>query len=134
MMTVESEDSDFNRAGGTIGATRVAIATPLFGPLQKKNGNIFKPRYVCTSDSSIHVNIVVVSAVLVLDTILTDTKGVVFLTHSQMQTEGMVFRKRSQMQVAVLSELRPMTIGLLLHARLTESTSNTDLHAREHFQ
>jgi len=75
----------------------------------------------------------VVSAVLVLDTILTDTKGVVFLTHSQMQTEGMVFRKRSQMQVAMLSELRPMTIGLLLHAQLTESTSNTDLYAREHF-
>ena len=48
------------------------MAAPLFGP-PLKNGDIFKPRYVCTSDSLIHVNIVVVSAVLPLDTILTDT-------------------------------------------------------------
>jgi len=66
----------------------------------KKNGNIFKPRYVCTSDSSIHVNIVVVSTVLVFDSILTDTKqeGVVFRTSSQTQTEGVVFQTCSQMQ------------------------------------
>jgi len=37
-------------------------------------------------------------------------------------------------KVAVLSETRSMTIGLLVHTQLTESTSNTDLHAWEHFQ
>ena len=52
---------------GAIGATGAAMAIPHFGPL-------FKPRYVCTSDSSIHVNIVVVSAVLALNVILTDNK------------------------------------------------------------
>ena len=82
----------------------------------KKNGNIFKPRYVCTSDSLIHVNIVVVSAVLPLDTILTDTKNGFLDTFPRCK-------------VAVLSETRSTTIGLLLHARHTESTSNTDLHA-----
>jgi len=77
------------------------MATLLFGPLQKKkNGNIFKPRCVCTSDSSIHVKIVVVSEVLALDAIPTDTKqeGVVFWTCSQTQTEGVVLRTCSQMQ------------------------------------
>jgi len=41
-----------------------------------------------------------VSTVLALDMVLTDTKkeGVVFWTHSQMQTEGVVFRTRAQMQ------------------------------------
>jgi len=70
---------------GTIGVTRAAMDDPLFGPLPKKNGDIFKPRYVCTSDSSIHVNVVTASAVLALNAILiTDTKkgGVVFWTHS----------------------------------------------------
>jgi len=91
------------------------MAAPLFGPHQK-NGDIFKPRYVCTSDSLIHVNIVVVSAVLPLDTILTDTKNGFLDTFPRCK-------------VAVLSETRSTTIGLLLHARHTESTSNTDLHA-----
>ena len=52
-----------------------------------------------TSDSSSQVNFVIVSAVLALDMILTDTKkeGVLFWTHSQMQTEGVVFWTRSQM-------------------------------------
>ena len=66
-----------------------------------------------------HVNIVVVSAVLALDAILTDTKkgGVVFWTCFQMKTEGTVFWTQSKMQkVAVLVEMRSMTIGLLLHA------------------
>jgi len=42
---------------------------------------------------------VIVSAALALDAILTDTKkeGVVFWTHSQTQTEGVVFQTRSQM-------------------------------------
>ena len=91
------------------------MAAPLFGP-PLKNGDIFKPRYVCTSDSLIHVNIVVVSAVLPLDTILTDTKNGFLDTFPRCK-------------VAVLSETRSTTIGLLLHARHTESTSNTDLHA-----
>ena len=79
-----------------------------------------------------HVNIVVVSAVLALDVILTDTKkeGVVFWTCFQTKTEGTVFWTHSKMQkVVVLVEMKSMTIGLLLHARLTKSTSNTDLHA-----
>ena len=76
------------------------MAAPLFEPPSQKilkNGDI-KPRYVCTSDSLIHVNIVVVSTVLALDAILIDTKkeGVVFWTCSQMQTEGVVFQTRSQ--------------------------------------
>ena len=54
---------------GVAGAT---MATPLSGPLQK-NGNIFKPRYVCTSNSLIHVNIVMVSAMLALDMISTNS-------------------------------------------------------------
>jgi len=52
------------------------MAAPLFEPPSqkfKKNGDI-KPRYVCTSDSLIHVNIVVISTVLALDAILIDTK------------------------------------------------------------
>ena len=59
------------------------MTTPPFGPLLEKHGDIFKPRYVCTSDSSIHVDIVMASAVLALDTILTSTKnkeGVIFWT------------------------------------------------------
>ena len=79
---------------GAIGATGAALATALLAPLEK-NGDIFKPRYICTSDSSIHVNIVVVRAVLALHAILTDTK--VFWTCSQTQTEGVVFRTRSLM-------------------------------------
>ena len=53
-----------------IGATGVGMAAPFFCSPSKKNGNIFKPRYVCTSDSLIHVNIVVISAVLALYMIL----------------------------------------------------------------
>jgi len=50
-----------------MGATEAAMATPLFGPLSKKYGNISSlDMYACTSDSSIYVNIVVVSGVLVL--------------------------------------------------------------------
>ena len=80
------------------------------------------------------------SAVLALDTILNDAKkeGVVFWTRSQMKTEGTVFQTHSQMQiprckVPVLIETRSTTIGLL-HTWLTESISNADLHAWEHFQ
>jgi len=77
---------------GAIGATGAALATPLFGsPL----GDIFKPRYICTSDSSIYANIVVVRAVLTLNAILTDTK--VFWTCSQTQSEGAVFQTHSLM-------------------------------------
>ena len=58
------------------------------------------PRIICTSDTSIHFNIVMVSAVLALHAIHTDTKkeGVVFWTHAQMQIDGVVFRRSSQMQ------------------------------------
>ena len=75
---------------GTIGATRAAIATPHFGPPSNK---MVEPRYVSTSDSLSHV---MVSAVLAINTILTDTKkeGVVFWTRSHMQTEGVVFWTR----------------------------------------
>jgi len=52
---------------------------PTFWTPFKKNGDIFKPSDVCTSDSSIHVNIVMVSAVLALDVILTE--GVWFSGH-----------------------------------------------------
>jgi len=38
-------------------------------------------------------------------------------------------KAHSQCKVTVLVEMRSTTIGLLLHAQLTESTSNTDLHA-----
>ena len=49
------------------------MAGPPFGPPSNLE-------YVCTLDSLIHVNIVMVSAVLALGAILTDTKkeGVVF--------------------------------------------------------
>jgi len=72
---------------GTIGVTGAAMDNPLFGPPSKKNGDNFKPRYVCTSDSSIHVSIVTASAtcMLALNAILiTDTKkeDVVFWTRS----------------------------------------------------
>jgi len=62
--------------------------------------NIFKPRIICTLDSSIHFNIVVVSAVQALHTILNDTKkeGVVFWTYSQMQIEVVVVQTCSQLQ------------------------------------
>ena len=62
-----------------------------------------EPRYVSTSDSSSHV---VVSAVLAIDAILTDTKK-----------EGVVFWTRYQMQCVGLGETRSTTIGLLLHAQ-----------------
>jgi len=61
---------------GTIGATGVAMATHFLAPLQKK----WQYRYVCTSDSLIQVNIVMVSAVLALYMILdtaTKEEGVV---------------------------------------------------------
>jgi len=75
-----------------------------------------EPRYVSTSDSSSHV---MVSAVLAINAILTDTKkeGVVFWTRSQAQTEGVVFWTRYQMQCVGLGETRSTTIGLLLHAQ-----------------
>jgi len=57
---------------GAIGATGAAMAAHLIWPPSKKH--VFKPRYVCTLDSSIHVNIVVVSAVLALDAILLTLK------------------------------------------------------------
>ena len=82
--------------------------------------------YVATSDSSIHVNIVVVSAVLALNTILTDTKKKVWFSGHvagcklKVQYSGHISRCR----VAVLVETRSVTIGLLLHAQPTESTSN----------
>ena len=85
----------------TIGATGMAMTAPLLVPLEKENGDIFKPRYVCTSDSLIHVNIVVVSTVLTLDTIFTDTKKKVWFSgHIPMrtQTEGTVLQTHSQMQ------------------------------------
>ena len=76
------------------------MAAPPFDLPSKRNGDIFKPRYLCSSDSSIHANIVMVSAVLAHHVVLTDTKkeGVVFWARSQMQTEGTVFRTCSQMQ------------------------------------
>ena len=110
---------------------------PNFWPLFQNICDNLKPRHICTSEDLFHVNIVVVSAVLALDAILSDTKkgGVVFWTCFQMKTEGTVFWTQSKMQkVAVLVEMRSMTIGLHLHAQLTNSTSNTDLYAREHFQ
>ena len=80
-----------------------------------------------------------VSAVLVLalDAILSDTKNknkVWFSGHVprhklKVQYSGHILRCK----VAVLVETRSTTIGLLLHAQLTESTSYTDLNAREHF-
>ena len=45
-----------------------------------------------------------------------------------------VFRTRFQMESCGACETRSTTIGLLLHARPTESTSDTDQHAREHIQ
>ena len=61
--------------------------------------------YICTSDGSIHVNIVVVRAVLALDAILADTKKVWFSGHAL--TESVVFRTRSQMRKAGRRGLRP---------------------------
>jgi len=106
-----------------------AMAAPPFLPPSKQMSSL--DQYVCTSDSSIHVSIVVVSAVLAHNVILTILKKKTWSswTRSQMQTEGAVFRTDAKLQYS-----RSMTIGLHLHTWLTESTSNTDLHAWEHFQ
>ena len=71
-------------------------------PLQKKNGDIFKPRYVCTSDSSIHLKLLWSACanirwkfLLILKNkvwfsghvpMLTQTESAVLQTHSQMQS------------------------------------------------
>lgn len=65
---------------GAIGVTRVDMASPRFASFRNKIGQAYIGQF----------NIVVVSAVVALDVILTDTKreGVIFWTHSQTQTEG----------------------------------------------
>jgi len=76
------------------------------------------------------------SAVLALNAILTDTKnkGVVSGHVPRCKLKVWYSRHIPRWNVAVLGETRSTTIGLLLHARHTESTSNTDQHAQEHFQ
>jgi len=91
------------------------MAARLFGRLQQT------PGYICTSDGSIHVNIVVVSAILALDAILADTKMVWFSGHAL--TESVVFWTRSQMRSW---KTRSTTIGLLLHARKHFQLSRKD--------
>ena len=54
-------------------------------------------------------------------------EGVVYWTRSQTQTEGTYSRHVPRCKVAVLVETKSTTIGLLLHERLTKSTSNTDM-------
>jgi len=91
---------------------------PTFWPPFKKNGDIFKPRYVCTSDSSIHVNIAVVSTVLALDAILTDAKKKVWFSgHIPIHKLKALYSEHiPRRKVAMLIETRSTTIGLLLHA------------------
>ena len=93
----------------TIGVTRATMDNPLFGPFKYS-----KP--LCTLDISIHVNTVVVSAVLALDTILTDTKKKVvwFSAHiSRCKLKPWYSRHIPRCKVAVLVETRSTTIGLL---------------------
>ena len=79
--------------GSARGMTEWPWLPHVFAPLQKQ---WVKPRHVCTSDRSIHVDIAVVSAVLALNVVLTDTKE-----------EGVVFQTRSQMWHLVRRGLRP---------------------------
>ena len=106
-----------------------AIGVPHFlAPLQKENGDIFKP--------SMYLGQFVVSSVLALDVILTDTKKKVWFS-------GHVPRRKlkarysghiPRCQVVVLDQMRSATIGLLLHVQLTECTSNIDLAIRNPFR
>jgi len=118
-----------------------ATTPPLFGLPCKRNADFFNPRYICTLDSLIHFNIVVISAVLALHTILIDTKeeGVVFCNILRCNLNS---RHIPSCKVEVLSyfflaiskakRIDSKDVGD--ESVLTESTSKTDLHAREHFQ
>ena len=117
-----------------------ATTAPLFGLPCQRNADIFNSKYICTLDSLIHFNIVVVSAVLALQTILTDTKeeGAVFWNILRRNLNS---RHIPRCKVEVLSyffldisakRIDPKDVGD--KSVLTESTSKTNLHAREHFQ
>jgi len=89
-------------------------------PLQKENGDIFKP--------SMYLGQLVVSAVLALDVILTDTKKKVWFSGHvpRRKLKARYSARIPRCQVAVLGQMRSVTVGLLLQVQLIESTSNID--------
>ena len=99
---------------------------PHFAPPSKKMAMSSSLDTYCTSDSTIHVNIVMVSTVLALDAILTDAKKrrCGFLdTFPDTNWRRCILDTFPRCKVMMLVEMRSTTLGLLLHAQY-----------REHFQ
>lgn len=78
---------------------------PTFWPPFKEKGDIFKARYACTSDSSLHFNIAMVSAVLALDVVHILDRGVVVRVFFLDVTADGTMRKGTSISSEAASQL-----------------------------